>query len=135
MKEGSDWRLFVNAEKASLGEIMKDVKMPTSRSYREYLISSLKDVEHAAAYIAVMLELDEEDFEIELVRSALKDVVEAREQANELSAESKLCYEKLDKMLLETGGSEIYSLVEFLDALGLRIALVSKDSEDDKLEN
>lgn len=106
---------------------MKDVKTPTSRSYKEYLISSLKDPERAAGYIAVMLELDEEGFEIELLRSALKDVVEAREQANHLSEEAKLCYEKLDKMLLETGGSEIYSLVEFWEALGLRIAIISKD--------
>lgn len=106
---------------------MKDVKTPTSRSYREYLISSLKDPEHAAGYIAVMLELDEEGFEPELFRSALKEVVEARVQMNDFSQEAKLSYEKLDKILLETKAAEIYSLIEFLDALGFRIALVPKE--------
>jgi DNA-binding phage protein len=99
------------------------VKTQRSRSYREYLISSLKDPERAAGYIGVMLELDEEGFEPELLRSALKEVVEAHEQMNNLSDKAKQRYERLDKMLLETKGIEIYSLVEFLDALGLRIAI------------
>jgi DNA-binding phage protein len=74
-----------------------------------------------------MLELDEEGFEPELLRSALKEVIEAREQMNNLSEEAKLHYEKLDKILLETGGAEIHSLIEFLDALGFRIAIAPKD--------
>jgi DNA-binding phage protein len=114
-------------ELRNIGEIMKEVKTQRSRSYREYLISSLKDPERAAGYIGVMLELDEEGFEPELLRSALKEVVEAREQMNNLSEEAKLRYEKLDKILLETGGAEIHSLIEFLDALGFRIALAPKD--------
>jgi DNA-binding phage protein len=106
---------------------MKNVKALTSRSYREYLLSSLKDSQEAAAYIETFLELDEEGFEPELLCSALKEVVEAREQANNLSEAAKLSYEKLDKMLLEIKGAEIYSLVEFLDALGFRLAIVPKD--------
>jgi DNA-binding phage protein len=53
--------------------------------------------------------------------------VEAREQMNNLSEEAKLHYEKLDKILLETGAAEIYSLIELLDALGFRIAIAPKD--------
>jgi DNA-binding phage protein len=109
-------------------EIIKEVKTQRSRSYRKYLISSLKDTKHAAAYIGVMLELDEEGFEPELLRSALKEVAEAREQMNNLSEEAKLHYEKLDKILSETGGAEIYSLIELLDALGFRIAIALKDN-------
>lgn len=101
---------------------MKDVKTPTSKSYREYLISSLKDTQEAAAYIETFLEL-EEGFEPELLRSALKDVIEARLQINNLSEEAKHHYEKLDKILLETGGTEIYSLIKLLDALGFHIAI------------
>jgi DNA-binding phage protein len=108
-------------------EIMKEVKTQRSRSYREYLISSLKDPKRAAGYIEVMLELDEEGFEPELLRSALQEVMEAHEQMNDLSEEAKLRYEKLDKILLETGGAEIYSLIEFLNALGFRIAIALKD--------
>lgn len=108
---------------------MKEVKTPTSRSYQEYLISSLKDAEHAAAYIEVMLELEEgeEDPEpVEILRSALKDVMDARAQSDNLSEEAKGFYEKLDKILLETKGAEIYGLVELLDALGFRIAIALK---------
>lgn len=111
---------------------MNNRKAPTSRSYHEYLISSLKDPEHAAGYIGVMLELDEEGFEPELLRSALKDVVDARVQMNDFSEEAKQRYERLDQMLLETKGAEIYCLIEFLDALGFRLAVSvsSRGSEE-----
>lgn len=104
---------------------MKEVKAPTSRSYREYLISSLKNQERAAGYIETFLELEEGD-EPEFLSSALKDVIDARLQMNNLSEEAKQHYEKLDKMLAETTGAEIYTLVELLDALGYRIAIVPK---------
>ncbi|MCC3464657.1 MAG: transcriptional regulator [Microcoleus sp. PH2017_06_SFM_O_A] len=71
---------------------MKDVKAPTSDSYREYLIESLKEPEEAAAYIWAILEAKEH-------------------------------HEKLDKMLTESGGSEIYSLVELLEALGFKLEI------------
>ncbi len=106
---------------------MNEVKAPASRNYLEYLVSSLKDSQEAAAYIAVMLELDEEGYDPKLMRSALKDVINARIQANNLSKTAKQHYEKLDKILAETGGAEIYALIEFLDALGYRIALTPKD--------
>jgi DNA-binding phage protein len=108
---------------------MKEVKTPTSRSYHDYLISALKDAEHAAAYIEVMLELEEgeeEPLPVELLKSALKDVMDARLLSDNLSEEAKLFYEKLDNILLETKGAEIYGLVELLDALGYRIAIAPK---------
>jgi hypothetical protein len=49
------------------------VQAPRRRSYREYLISSLKDPERAAGYIETFLELEEGD-EPEYVSSILKDV-------------------------------------------------------------
>jgi DNA-binding phage protein len=106
---------------------MKDVKTPTSSSYNEYLISSLKDPQEAAAYLETFLELEEEGREPELLRSALKDVVDAFLLSDNLSQEAKQHYEQLDQMLSETGGTEIYTLISFLDALGYRIALVPKD--------
>ncbi|MEW6494688.1 MAG: transcriptional regulator [Cyanobacteriota bacterium] len=102
---------------------MKNVKMPTSDSYHDALIESLKDPERAAGNIEVALELKEKDPQPDLLRLTLQDVIEARLQMNNLSEEAKLCYEKLDKILIETGGVEIYSLVELLDALGFRIAV------------
>ncbi len=104
---------------------MKDVKTPTSRNYREHLISSLKDTQEAAAYIETFLEL-EEGFEPELLRSALKNILDARLRINNLSEETKQHYKKLDKILLETRGNEIYSLIELLNAFGFRIAIALK---------
>ena len=106
---------------------MKEVKAPTSSSYKEYLISSLKDPQEAAGYLETFLELEEEGREPELLRSALINVIDARLLSDNLSEEAKQHYEQLDKMLSESGGSEIYTLIEFLDALGYRIALVPKD--------
>jgi DNA-binding phage protein len=106
---------------------MKEVKMPTSDSYLDALIEELKDPEMAAGSIEIALELEEKDPQPDVLRLTLKDVVEARVQTNNLSEEAKLHYEKLDKMLLETGGTEIYTLVEFLDALGFRLAIAPKD--------
>ena len=106
---------------------MKEVKMPTSDSYLDALIEELKDPEMAAGNIEVALELDGKDPQPDILRLTLKDVVEARLRMNNLSEEAKRSYEKLDKILLETGGTEIYSLVEFLDALGFRIAIAPKD--------
>ncbi|MEA5572708.1 transcriptional regulator [Calothrix sp. UHCC 0171] len=106
---------------------MKDVKIPTSRSYREHLIESLKDSEHAAAYIAVMLELDEEGYDSDILRSVLAEVVEARKQLGDFSEVGQQCFQKLDNMLAETGGKEILALIEFLDALSYRIGIVGKE--------
>jgi len=106
---------------------MKEVKAPTSSSYHDYLISSLKDPQEAAGYLETFLELEEEGREPELLRSALKNVVDAFLLSDNLSEEAKQHYEQLDKMLSVSGGTEIYTLIEFLDALGYRIALVPKD--------
>lgn len=105
----------------SIGQTMKNVKMPTSDSWLDALIESLKDPEEAAAYIEAVLEEKEPEFE--LLRLSFKDVIDARVRMNALSDEAKLRYEKLDKILSETGGAEIYGLVELLDALGFPIAL------------
>lgn len=104
---------------------MKEVKAPRSRSYREYLISSLKNPERAAGYIETFLELEEGD-EPEYLSSILKDVIEAQAQINPVLEEVNARYEKLDKMLSETKGAEIYALVELLDALGFRMAIAPK---------
>jgi DNA-binding phage protein len=102
---------------------MKNVKMPTSDSWHDALIESLKDPERAAGDIEVVLELEEKDPQRDMLRLTINVVGVARVRINNLSEEAKRRYEKLDKILLETGASEIYSLVELLDALGFRIAV------------
>ncbi|MCC3564629.1 MULTISPECIES: transcriptional regulator [unclassified Microcoleus] len=106
---------------------MKDVKAPTSDSYCEYLIESLKEPEEAAAYIWAILE--EKDPEPALLRNAIRKVIEARIRMNALSESAKEVHEKLDKMLTESGGSEIYSLVELLEALGFKLEITIANIE------
>jgi len=103
---------------------MKNVKVPTSYSYREYLIESLKDPEEGAGFIEAILE--EKDPEPELLRNALRKVVEAHGKMNQMSSEVKQQHDRLDKMLTESGCTEIYSFVEFLDLLGFQVAVTVK---------
>ncbi|MEG5059527.1 transcriptional regulator [Microcoleus sp. A2-C5] len=106
---------------------MKEMKMPTSDSYYESLIESLKDAEHAAGFIGAMLE--EKDPEPALLRNAIRKVIEARVRMNDISELAKEHHEKIDQMLTETGGAEIYSLVELLEALGFKLEITVADIE------
>lgn len=108
---------------------MKELKAPTSRSYKEYLISSLKDYREAGAYIETFLGLDEDGYDVKTLRPALEEVVEARKELGTFSLTVQQHHEKLDKILAKTGGEEILTLIEFLDTLGYRIAVVPKDKE------
>ncbi|WP_377478446.1 MAG: transcriptional regulator [Microcoleus anatoxicus] len=106
---------------------MKQLKMPTSDSYYESLIESLKDAEHAGAFIGAILE--EKDAEPELLRNAIRKVIEARMRMNALSDAAKQYHERLDKMLTASSGSEIYCFVELLEALGFKLGITVEDSE------
>ena len=99
-------------------------KVPTSDRYDEYLIESLKDPEEAAGFLEAILE--EEDPEPELLRNALRKVIEARCRLNGLSENDKLLHGRLDKMLTESGCTEVYTFVELLDVLGFRVAIALK---------
>lgn len=106
---------------------MKNVKAPTSDSYREYLIESLQEPEEVAGFIGAILE--EKDPEPALLRNAIRKVIDARMRMNALSESAKQHHEKLDKMLTESGGSEIYSFVELLEALGFKLEITVADTE------
>ncbi|MFM9266131.1 DNA-binding protein [Tychonema sp. BBK16] len=106
---------------------MNNVKMSRSDSYREYLIESLKDPEESAGYLEAILE--EKDAEPELLRNAIRKVIEARIRMNALSDAAKHYHERLDKMLTASSGSEIYCFVELLEALGFKLEISVEDSE------
>ncbi len=106
---------------------MNNVKMPRSDSYREYLIESLKEPEESAGYIEAILE--EKDAEPELLRNAIRKVIEARIRMNALSDSAKEHHERLDKMLTASSGSEIYCFVELLEALGFKLGISVEDDE------
>ncbi|NJK75562.1 MAG: transcriptional regulator [Oscillatoriales cyanobacterium RU_3_3] len=106
---------------------MKNVKAPTSRSYQEFLIESLQNSQEAAGYIEVTL--TEASDEPKLLQMVLKDIVDSRIKFNTLSDSAQLRWKKLDKMLAESGGSEIYSFVELLEALGFKLEITVADLE------
>lgn len=95
--------------------------MLKSVSYRPYKIECLKDPRLAAAYIEAILE--EKDPEPELLELALRDVFEALGEPTMSSEEAKLHLEKLDKLLSKQGSDAIYSLLDWLDALGLKLTV------------
>ncbi len=69
------------------------------------------------------------DPEPALLRNAIRKVIEARIRMNALSESAKEHHEKLDKMLTESAGSEIYSLVALLEALGFKLEITVADTE------
>ena len=106
---------------------MNNVKAPTSRSYQELLIASLRNAEEAAGYIEVTL--TEASDEPKLLQIVLKDVMDSRLKFHNLSESAKLQWEKLDKMLTASSGSEIYCFVELLEALGFKLGISVEDGE------
>ena len=103
---------------------MQDVKIPTSDSYRPSKIERLKDSEYAAAYITAILE--EKDPEPELLAWAIKDIIDARVAANNLTDEAELTWKKFAEIVTESGSTEIYRLIGLLDVLGFRLAVTIK---------
>jgi DNA-binding phage protein len=117
---------------------MKEVKMPTSDSYHNYLIESLrKEPELAAAYITATLE--EEDPEPELLKMALSNVAEALCEKKMTPEQAKVHLEKLDELLSKTGSEAIYNLGTWLNAFGLKLTVTVaqkvKDSNTDSVNN
>ena len=106
---------------------MKNVKAPTSRSYQEFLIESLRNAQEAAGYIEMTL--TEASDEPKLLQMVLKDVMDSRLKFHNLSESAQLQWEKLDKMLTESTGSEIYCFVELLEALGFKLEITVADIE------
>lgn len=103
---------------------MKNVKMPTTRSYHEFLIESLKEPKEAAGYIAAFFE--EKDPEPELLRLVLSNVFEALGEPIMSSEEGKLYREKLDDILSKSGSEAIYGLGSWLNGLGLKLTVTVK---------
>ena len=101
--------------------------MSKSVSYHEEFIKRIKEPIKAAAYIEAILEA--ENPERELLLSSLDDVIEAYGGVNKLSDKALKSYEHLKDLLLNSGGEEIYSLANFLEALGFQLQVKAKSEE------
>jgi DNA-binding phage protein len=103
--------------------------MPTSDSYHDYLILSLKDPSYAAVYLETHLE--EKEPQPELLQLALSNVAEALCELNMSSEQAKLHQEKLNKLLSNQGVEAIYNLANWLNDLGLKLTVaVSEEAEN-----
>jgi DNA-binding phage protein len=92
--------------------------MPTSRSYRSYLIESLKDPQEAAAYLDAVLH----DGSFEEVRLALTNVVEAQIlmlEDTQLVSHRRAIYETLSQQ----SQLDFSTLLKILSELGFRISI------------
>ena len=102
-----------------------------SKSYQEFLITSLKDPEQAVAYLNAALEEDAQMSEAEnytLFLVALGNVTEAwgfRHLANITNLDRSGIY----KMLSKEGNPRISSLKSLLDSMGLRLAITLKNDQ------
>jgi DNA-binding phage protein len=95
--------------------------MPTSRSYRSYLIESLKDPQEAAAYLDAVLD----DGSFEEVRLALTNVVEAQISMLEdtpLVSHRRAIYETLSQQ----SQLDFSTLLKILSELGFRISIAPR---------
>ncbi len=70
--------------------------------------------------------MEEKAPEPELLPSALKDVAEALGEVNISKEEAILHQQKLEVVLSYPGSYGIYSLVDWLDALGLKLTVSVK---------
>lgn len=97
--------------------------MAKSKSYKEYLIDSLKDQDAAAGYLNAALE----DNDPEVFLLALRDVAQANEDGmTRLAKRAKLNRESMYKMLSATGNPELHSLSVLLGVLGMQLAVKVK---------
>ncbi|MBD2020622.1 transcriptional regulator [Leptolyngbya sp. FACHB-36] len=97
------------------------MEMPTSRSYRSYLIESLKDTQEAAAYLDAVLE----DGSFEEVRLALTNVAEAQIsilEDTQLVSHRREIYETLSQQ----NQLDFSTLLKILSELGFRISIAPR---------
>lgn len=93
-------------------------KTPTTASYEDFLVDSLRDAKEAEAYLNAALE--DEDYRVFLL--ALRDVAEAHGIGN-LAAAAELNRENIYRMLSERGNPCLSSIFALLRAMNLHISI------------
>jgi DNA-binding phage protein len=109
--------------------------MPKSLPYHPYKISNLKDPAYSAGYLTEILEEEEGDLELGIMRKALRDVLEALGEPNMSAENAKLHWEKLDILLSAEGSATIYALASWLKALGLKLTVAVDEGEKGEEED
>lgn len=96
-----------------------------SKNYQDHLTVALNDNQRAAGNIQMALE--EKDRLTGLLKLTLEDIITARKNANNLSESAQLTYEKLAEILTQTDGKEIYTFIDLLEALGLKLIVIAPE--------
>ena len=109
--------------------------MPKSLPYHPYKISNLKDPAYSAGYLTEILEEEEGDLELGIMRKALRDVFEALGEPNMSAEDAKLHLEKLDVLLSQKGIATIYALGNWLNALGLKLTVAVDEGDKGEEED
>jgi DNA-binding phage protein len=114
-------RIFLN--QSNTGRIFKRDAMTTHKSYKSYLIESLKDPAEAAAYLDAVLE----DGNTEQIVLALKNVAEARRNRVDNSNEPDPAWENCYRLLDQGKTPELLSVLALLNELGLKLSVTAKE--------
>ena len=109
--------------------------MPKSLPYHPYKISNLKEQAYSAGYLTEILEEEEGDLELGIMRKALRDVFEALGEPNMSAEDAKLHLEKLDVLLSGEGSATIYALGSWLNALGLKLTVAVDEGDKGEEED
>jgi DNA-binding phage protein len=97
--------------------------MTTHKSYKSYLIESLKDLAEAVAYLEAILE----DGNLEHIILALKNVAEARRSGVDNSNEPEPAWENCEQLLDQGKMPELSSVLALLNELGLKLSVTAKE--------
>jgi DNA-binding phage protein len=116
-------RIKTFPEHNNTGRIFKRDAMTTHKSYKSYLIESLKDPAEAAAYLDVILE----DGNLGHIVLALKNVAEARRIRVDNAKEPDPAWESCDRLLDQGKTPELLSVLALLNELGLKLSVTAKE--------
>lgn len=124
MKSVSSKEINMNSKtKKTLSTFEREMKNPRfkkayEKSYKEWLIKSLKNKKEAAAFLQVALEAYQNDGDSEAFLMALRYVAEAQGGVGKLSKKTHLNRESLHKALSKKGNPKLQTIGVLLKGLG-----------------
>jgi DNA-binding phage protein len=116
-------RIKTFPEHNNTGRIFKRDVMTTPKSYKSYLIESLKDPAEAAAYLDAVLE----DGDLEHIVLALTNVAKARRSLVDNFNEPDPAWESCGRLLDQGNTPELRSVLALLNELGLKLSVTAKE--------
>lgn len=97
------------------------------RSFQEYNIKKLKNVEDACLYLTKALEDFDTDHDITIFLKALKDVAQAQGGIGKLAKQTTLNRQNLYKLLSAKRQPKIETLSIILNNLGFKMNIIPKN--------